>query len=541
MSGAPTVVLAKGSVSVGVIDVPVDSVILCAWLDEGSEALRYRAERILANRQARIDREAVRSTLFALLKNKYKPVQQPRDDDAEGLRRTNTRAWLLYVLPLVVGSDDECGRLLEQSLDQGVEPNKWCRYWALAGQHNAGLSDPLATTAKIVQHDKEDLVVMLAHAIRVRAGDAAALTELRAGVSESANEGRRWGTLRALRFVPNDDPEIVHELCHIVDQGANSDVTYDAIHAVGKIANDSEYARLAARTLGNFVDRWKTYRGRDAMRMKALAGLSRLRRSSEASIVIEQLLDDNPAVVCEAARALESILGASEAVDRVVEQTATTAEVDVERYAEALRWMTARQDVVEQLSSVMASGPSGHREVARRLLSEVGGAAAFEKLRVQSSLMSHHATFLKDSEERVQRLFEGSINDAKTGFQRTLLMDQTLFYGGVILVGVSAALGLYHHGALSADWVGSGATGVLGVLYTLFFAKPREQVQRGIDHLMNLKVVFLGFLRQLHQADSAYIRRLLDEKPILSSELKEYNGLIDDATMKAAQQLKSNP
>jgi len=156
---------------------------------------------------------------------------------------------------------------------------------------------------------------------------------------------------------------------------------------------------------------------------------------------------------------------------------------------------------------------------------------------VQSSLMSQHAAFLKDSEEHVQRLFESSIHDAHTGFRRTLLMDQLVFCMGVLLIGASSALLLIHKGQLTADWIGTGTTGVLGVLYTLFMAKPREQVERGVDHLMRLKVIFLGFLRQLHQADSAYIRRLLDDRSVSPDDLKGFTDLIEGAKEKAASQL----
>jgi hypothetical protein len=537
MSALPAAISAKVPVAARLVSSTVEVATLSDWLEQGSEALRVRAEKTLHDPTVAIDREAMRNRLLALLK-KYKPAAQPRESDADGLRKMSVRAWILYILP-VVGSDPESTRILQESLDKAKEPNKWCRYWSLAGQHRVGLADPLAATSAVLRTETEDLVKMLAHAIRAASNDDVSLAALRSGIATGAHEDLRWATLRALRVAPSDDGAIIEALSAIIDEGANSDVTYDAVQAAGRIDDKSEYARHLARALGNFVDRWKTYRGRDAMRIMALKGLRRLADAREAQVVLEQLLDDNLAVVCEAARTLESILNVAEAVDRVVDRAALVAESDVGRYAEALRWMSDRQGVVEQLSTMMAAGTSPpQRDVARKLLSEIGGAAAFEKLRVQSSLMTHHAAFLRDSEERVQQLFEASINDAKHGFQQTLRMDQTLFYGGFTLVGLSATLMLYHQGTINADWVGSGTTGVLGVLYTLFFAKPREQVQRAVDHLMHLKVVFLGYLRQLHQADSAYIRRLLDDRSIASAELKEFNALIDDATTKAGQQFK---
>jgi hypothetical protein len=47
-----------------------------------------------------------------------------------------------------------------------------------------------------------------------------------------------------------------------------------------------------------------------------------------------------------------------------------------------------------------------------------------------------------------------------------------------------------------------------------------------VDQLMYLKVVFLGYLRQLHQTDQAFTRRLLDEERLLSQEVKEFGEMV---------------
>ena len=514
-----------------------DTLRVIGWLENGTETQRQTVEHVLTDSALSIDQQAIRAVVVKLLKTRYRAAEQPQDDDAEALRVANTRAWLLYVLPLLAAGDSECEALLQAAVDHSIELNMWCRYWCMAGQYRARWAGLAALLPKVIEHDKQDLVVMLAHAIRAQYDDHS-LDKLRAGLDEKANDVRRWGTLRALRIVPIEDGKLIQSLSRIVDRGSNSDLTYDAIWALSTVSPESEYARLAGRTLGNFIDRWKTYPGRDAMRLKALKALARLRRLSESQILIEQFLDDNPAIVREAACALESMIGTRAAVDRVLSQAALTTDGKVEPYGVALRWMQARNDVVDQLATVMAAGSAEERDLARLLLSEVGGTAAIERLRVQSTLMSQHTKFLGESEERVQNLFEQSISDAKAGFQKTLLMDQVLFYAGLVLIGASAVLMLYRHGALSADWVGTGTTGVLSVLYTLFFSKPRQQVQASVDHLMNLKIVFLGFLRQLHQADSAYVRRLLDDKQVASEETKGFNDLIEQAMLKATQRLQ---
>jgi len=518
----------------------LDAIKICEILEHGRETQRVEAEHSLRNPQVSLDRNMVCERVVKLLGSRYKAEPQPKEDEAEKLRSANTRAWLLYVLPFVAGSDPQAAAVMDNALDLTREPNKWCRYWALVGQIRQGIPNLSVKTAQIVQSGDEELVRMLARAAAARAGDSACLDTLRDCLKDPS-KGQQWEVLRAIRHIPLENSEIIEGLCRIVDEGHYSDITYDAIHALSKIGADSDYAKRAARTLGNFVDRWSTYPGRDAMRLSAIAGLGRFRRSSEAGILVEQLLDENPAVIREAARALEACVGTRSAVDRILAETAKSGE-EARSYAFALRWLDGQKDVVDQLAIAMVSGPTEQREVARALLSEIGGVAAMEKLRVQSNLMTQHSEFLKQSEDRVQNLFEASIQDAHTGFNRTLVMDQIVFYMGIALIAISAALVLIHEGKLTADWVGAGATGatgVLGVLYTLLIAKPRQQVQDGVDHLMKLKVVFLGFLRQLHQADSAYVRRLLDDKSIDPADLQAFHGLIEEAMQKADEQLQT--
>jgi hypothetical protein len=74
---------------------------------------------------------------------------------------------------------------------------------------------------------------------------------------------------------------------------------------------------------------------------------------------------------------------------------------------------------------------------------------------------------------------------------------------------------------------------VLTVLYSVLVGKPRDQVRDAVDHLMYLKVVFLGYLRQLHQTDQAFTRRLLDEERLPAEELKNFGEMVA-ATMTSA-------
>ena len=50
---------------------------------------------------------------------------------------------------------------------------------------------------------------------------------------------------------------------------------------------------------------------------------------------------------------------------------------------------------------------------------------------------------------------------------------------------------------------------------------------------MSLKIIFLGYLRQLHQADKAYVRRFLDDDQLTAAEVKQFSDVVA-ATMRDA-------
>jgi len=67
---------------------------------------------------------------------------------------------------------------------------------------------------------------------------------------------------------------------------------------------------------------------------------------------------------------------------------------------------------------------------------------------------------------------------------------------------------------------------MLGVLYGTLVAKPRRQVRDSVDHLMRLKIMFLAYLRRLHQADQAYTRRMLDDKLLSIEEVEWFSEVV---------------
>ena len=72
----------------------------------------------------------------------------------------------------------------------------------------------------------------------------------------------------------------------------------------------------------------------------------------------------------------------------------------------------------------------------------------------------------------------------------------------------------------------------IATMYSLLIAKPRQQVKAAVDHQMWIKMVFLGYLRELQQADQSFGRRMLEDRPMTEEELNGFKRAIQDTMTK---------
>ena len=100
----------------------------------------------------------------------------------------------------------------------------------------------------------------------------------------------------------------------------------------------------------------------DSMRTNALVSLGRLRSIFSVPVLVEELTDENPIIVLQAARALQAVLGSCAACRRILE-AATEGTRLPETYAGALRALN-RADVVDELEAALTAGPTQEGDAA---------------------------------------------------------------------------------------------------------------------------------------------------------------------------------
>lgn len=492
----------------------------------------------LQERPDLINIDFLRTQLMDAIEGEYAP---PKYGSATDPGVNDTRSWLLSALGRVAGDNTRAAQIIRAHLDEKNEPDMWSRYWALEGLAATHPNDLAEIAKNIYEKDSKLIVKVLALAILASMGRPNAIETIEA-LFQSNDLAKIKPVLHSMRFAPVE--KLLDPVCKLVANfrdSSDKDAQYQAVVALGYLPKTTNNRERAARTLVDFIAYVRTFSGWDYLRANALTSLGRLRVESTTPVLIEELVDDNPAVVSEAARALERTVDTRVATRHIIEAASKGGQFSIERLAAALRWMN-RDLVVEELESVMISGMLPQHEIAQKLLGEIGGVSAFETLRARTTASKQYLQSLEDAEKKIRVLFDDSISDARTGFKVATIMDVIVFGLGAILIAVSATSILVQGGNLK-DWAGvgiTGGTGVAGIIYSLLIARPRSQVRAAVDHLMDLKIVFLGYLRQLHQVDQAYTRRLLEDATLNFEDVRSFSSIVSSIMMEATTSLSKN-
>jgi HEAT repeat protein len=535
----------------------LDAQAICRIMLEARETERDAVQEAVISGELKPDRALLRTLVLQELTSRFYP-----GSEVEGVGAVNeiyvdnavarTRTWLVSILSIVADDDVPTRDHLKQYFDPQFETNPWIPYWIIFGMIRSGAPHTREVALTAADHP-EPLVSMAATAILAQPVDGSGAAgraeaekwrqKILLGL-ESDDEKELWAALRALRLVhlQNTSAKIRQQVCAIVEKGLVQFTTYDAIVALSYVKPNSaasiDPAEEAAESLVRFIERNRRNPLQDGTRVKALRVLGELKVEKSEHTLLEELIDENPAVARAAAGALENILGARRAVGKVLEDAVEHGSASpntLRAYANALRWMQSQTDIAEELEAQMGSSVLANQETARQLLAEIGGPFAFQKLAAMKRSIEQFTAMLSRTEESVRKTFEDSIEKAKLGFRYATIMDWSVFIVGLALLGVSGALVLRSEGDLT-NWVAplaTGGLGVMGILYTNLVLQPRRQIRDAVQELMRLQVLYMGYVRQLTEIDQAYTRMLLEDEKIDPDTVARYSGIIEAQMRKA--------
>jgi hypothetical protein len=495
-----------------------------------------------------LDKEKLRKDILAYLPELEKEKDLQDGENIYG--DENSRIiWGFFQVLAIIGKND---RDTVQKLVEFIRPEQglWTRYYALLNLKYVSETEAVIQVKKIVEQEDNDhsLISQLAWVILASMQDKKAVNRVLSDLCESTKAALdtkhklyniRWSTLYAICDIPFE--YALGSICKILEEPTPyHEYTYQAMFALERFNNNEE----AALTLGHFIqkNRYLSNNSVSWYSRQAIQSLSKFnigeRNAGIVPYVLDDICNDSSEIIEIVSKAIESWIGTKLTTHRIVEK-ASTDPYNIDKYAIALRFMNKDQ-VSEELYDLSVAGQTAEiMSVASNLLVEIGGLEAYKKLQIRSAAMDKYAQSMKLAENQLQESYNVTIQDAQHGFKLTTWMDMILFYLGIALLASSAILALVNGGDLS-NWAGIGVTGgagVLSVLYSILIAKPRKQVEASADHLMKLKIIFLAYIRQLHEIDQTYIRHMIEDSSITSNDVGEFTKLIDKTMSDAIQQL----
>jgi hypothetical protein len=239
-------------------------------------------------------------------------------------------------------------------------------------------------------------------------------------------------------------------------------------------------------------------------------------------------------------RAGRSVLGVEEPPAECLKQIVARAlERSGERESrafmlDAVRRLEGQQAAADLLRTEMGSEDRARAKAAEELLVDLGGWAAVQRLRERRTTLEDLDKLLKDSEKVVRDSFDSTMRHAKTSFQFAMLVNALIVAVGVVLIGVAISQVIGNPDRLSS-WLLPGAAGVFGILANQFFNDPRRNAQEDLRALMNVNVIFLGFIRKVNQIDATFKHAYMEEAHFNTTNLAETVGELEGAVQRTLQ------
>ncbi len=427
-----------------------------------------------------------------------------------------TRAWAATTLAAIGGASalDALLAFIKGGVspDPTRRPRRYARYTRfysiigaakLADDQGRGEELDRVLTEIAADDEGEDVLVIAAalliqHARGVRPA-AAKLEEMLLHYREK-RFWKAWGVLRGLREL-GPVPQLRDAVIEVCERSVYRDHQAQAIRALSGYAND---ARVAA-TLANIV-----------------------------RTVLDALCDPNAEVRVRAAVALATVVGSpEESVKQIVARALehTTEQGSRTHFLDAVRGLEGQKIAADILRTEMGSEDRLRAKEAEQLLVDLGGWAAVQRLRERRATLQDLDELLKSSEEVVRASFEKTMKQASFNYTFAMTVNAIIVGVGVALIAVAIVQVAGNPDRL-ASWIVPGSAGVFGILVNMFLNDPRRNAREDLTSLMNVNVIFLGFIRQVNQIDAAFKHAYIEDAGFGADDLEATVTKLDSAVQR---------
>ena len=262
----------------------------------------------------------------------------------------------------------------------------------------------------------------------------------------------------------------------------------------------------------------------------------------------DELLNTDLSIVFEACKTLKSIHDIEgclkTAIDVIYTESVKNMSFDEKKIYAISYCFKIISLKVPNLISTLKDIESGYddydkKNIIRKLFTEMGGLEAIKKSQQNNDIREKYMEVTSSAQVRVEKMFEKSISDAKSAFKVGLVMNIIVFMVGITLLTMSGVLAVLNDNG--DNWAGIGVssgTGFLSVVYSLFINKPSRKIRKNTNHLMRIKVIFLGYLRELTQMDQSFSKSLIENEIISQDTLEGFVYKIKNSMNNALRALR---
>jgi HEAT repeat protein len=348
------------------------------------------------------------------------------------------------------------------------------------------------------QNATEDYLVQAEAAVLLALrGRADALKQIQAMIRLARQDfWIAWAACRALEEFPLR--EVLEDLLQLARSGFYLEHRARAVRALGTYRGDEIVVGEISRVARNDPDPY--------LRLIAVMSLGRLGNVGAKDALLKALFDEDAEIRVQATAVLSELLSPATAVREIVQRALSgeTPKDSWEHLYDALRRIDVERIIsVEILNKELGGEDRLRAEAAEEILLNLGGWAAMHRLSQRRSTLQTLDNILSESEQVVRSTFEETIKQARRNFYFAMSVNVLVVTIGLALITI-AIVQLARDPSKLESWILPGGSGVLGIVINGWFNNPRKHAREDLRTLLNVNVIFLGFLRQLNQIDATF-------------------------------------
>ena len=431
------------------------------------------------------------------------------------------RTWSLSALA-GIGSESGTKKVLDHTFNP-PETDAWARHFALINAANF-VPFPMQQIEKATT-DPDVLPRATAFRLLLANGQDKYADELLKMLWDESVPDSTWAAARALRnrtdmkmkaLRNHIEGQFIEPLTKIAsDPYIYLDTRWEAIQALASFGSrKSEVASLLGELLVEDKD--------PTLRRFYLEALTKLNQPNESQDALLEAIEDADAQIrLDAANTLKAMIGTEKSIQLIL-PNALKREKNTALLVDALRHID-RDLAAKAIRDALSNPDSKVSTRANQLLTELGGEAAAQILMSErAKALENYTHILNDADKDVRDHFKELMSQAKFAFWLSLGMHIIVFMIGVWVLIVSLSLVMDGGPDALSTWIGVGGVGAsaLVILLSAFYRSPLQNVRGSLNALMQVDVVFLGYVRQINQIDATFKHMFLDARDFGTQQMK---------------------